>query len=111
MAAQDAATAARISRLGMAMLMPEQGLAALQGVVAHKISASLSSALCAAVPFNWKQFLQRSGTQDPLFAEFYQEDAASPITILHPGNHIVTFSSFKTPLLHKLNLTWKKFGF
>ena len=70
MAAKDAATAARISRLGMAMLTPEQGLAALQGVLAHRSPTGLASALCAAVPFIWERFMQRPGPTDSLFAEF-----------------------------------------
>ncbi len=64
MAAQDAQTAARVERMGMALLRPEQGLAALQGVLsalsggASPASAALPAVL-AAVPFRWRTFLAR----------------------------------------------------
>ena len=53
MAVNDPSTAARIERLGMRLIQPQQGLQALQ----HALSSS--SAVVAAVPFIWPAFMQR----------------------------------------------------
>jgi hypothetical protein len=53
MAVNDPSTAARIERLGMRLIQPQQGLQALQ----HALSSS--SAVVAAVPFIWPTFLGR----------------------------------------------------
>ncbi|PNG99823.1 Phenolphthiocerol synthesis polyketide synthase type I Pks15/1, partial [Tetrabaena socialis] len=78
MAAQDAQTAARVERMGMALIAPQQGLAALQGVLASLSlpagapSGGLSGprgrpdAVVAANPFRWPTFLRRL-PQPPAF--------------------------------------------
>ena len=51
----SADTAARVERMGMALVMPQAGLAALQGLMASSAAAPVMS----ANPFNWPRFLQR----------------------------------------------------
>jgi acyl carrier protein len=68
MAAGDASTAARVERLGMSLLQPQQGLqalrAALQGVT-HV------PPVLAAVPFLWPKFISRQAPSSVhVFSEF-----------------------------------------
>ncbi len=82
MAAQDAQTAARVERMGMAMIQPERGLAALEGTLCSlsaMSSAAGSSAVMSAVPFKWARMLQRLGPELPsFFAEFAAAAPAAP---------------------------------
>lgn len=52
----SANTAARVERMGMAMVTPDSGLAALQGLLA---SPTAAAPVVGANPFNWPRFLQR----------------------------------------------------
>ncbi|KAK9815594.1 hypothetical protein WJX72_006498 [[Myrmecia] bisecta] len=75
MAGQDAGTAARVARTGMALLPPAAGLAALSGILSAGSSGSLTSstsALISVTPFKWDKFLDRFGSQPvpSLFGEF-----------------------------------------
>ena len=72
MAAQNAATSAGVRRQGMDMLTPQQGLAALEGLLVHAQKAASVPATVAAVPFSWSRFLERAGPSNELFAEFQQ---------------------------------------
>ena len=51
----SAETAARVERMGMAMVSPQAGLAALQGIMA----SADAGAVVGANPFAWPRFLQR----------------------------------------------------
>ncbi len=51
----SAETAARVERMGMALVTPDAGLAALQGLLA----SSAAAPVVGANPFNWPRFLQR----------------------------------------------------
>ena len=64
----SAETAARVERMGMALVTPEAGLAALQGVAA----GSAAAPVVGANPFNWPRFLQRlqPGQRTQLFEAF-----------------------------------------
>jgi acyl carrier protein len=69
MAAGDASTASRVERTGMALLMPSQGVAILEGMLVT--SSTTAPAQLAATPFVWAKFLPRFGPAVPaLFAEF-----------------------------------------
>jgi hypothetical protein len=69
MAAQDASTAARVARSGMELLQPQQGLAALEGLLGASSAArpSSSSPVVSIVPFVWDRFLQRYKGHVPSF--------------------------------------------
>jgi hypothetical protein len=74
MAAADAQTAARVERMGMSLISPAAGLAALESSV-FGIACSIPSAppTVAAVPFLWPQFVQRQlqrGVDISFFGEF-----------------------------------------
>jgi hypothetical protein len=89
MAAADAQTAARVERMGMSLISPAAGLAALEGVLGQlggltpavssgQAAAAGSRAVVAAAPFAWGRFLQRfSGDVPGLFAELAEEVAAT----------------------------------
>jgi hypothetical protein len=91
MAAADAQTAARVERMGMSLISPAAGLAALEGVLGQlggvaatvpsgqaAAAAAGSRAVVAAAPFAWGRFLQRFGGDVPgLFAELAEEIAAT----------------------------------
>jgi len=62
MAAADVQTAARVERMGMSLISPAAGLAALEGVlVASALKPTSSSAVVAVVPFRWQVLVQRIG--------------------------------------------------
>jgi acyl carrier protein len=79
MAANDASTAARVERTGMALLLPESGLAALEAAL------SISKPVLAAVPFVWDKFMQRfaGGAPPYLLSEF--AGAAQPSAAARGG--------------------------
>lgn len=64
MAAQDASTAARITRLGMSLITPHQGLVVLNSILSQP---SAFSTVIAAVPFNWSELIRQAGGQLPTF--------------------------------------------
>eukprot|EP00775_Hariotina_reticulata_P007135 gene7135-7350_t len=70
MAAADAQTAARVERMGMSLISPAAGLAALEGVLGQGCCLG-HAAVMAATPFIWDRFLQRFGRAVPgVFEEF-----------------------------------------
>jgi hypothetical protein len=73
MAANDASTAARVARLGMSLIQPQQGLQALQQAMA---CSPHTSPITAAVPFIWPTFLQRQLKGDASLSGFYLDMAA-----------------------------------
>jgi hypothetical protein len=87
MASADAQTAARVERMGMSLISPTAGLAALEGVLGRLGSVKSggraaapqgSASVVAAVPFLWPTFLQRFGAKVPaLFGDMAEEVAAS----------------------------------
>lgn len=70
----SAETAARVERMGMAMLAPDSGLAALQGLLASAAAAPV----VGASPFSWPRFLQRLQPRQrtQLFDAFAPAEAA-----------------------------------
>ena len=70
MASADSGTAGRLARMGMALIEPKQGLAALAGLL-HSTSA-VQPAQLTAVPFVWDRFLTSSGSAQTagIFDEF-----------------------------------------
>ncbi len=73
MAGGDASTAARLARMGMALIDPKQGLAALAGVLQHAPAVvAAPPAQLTVVPFVWDKFLKASGQAQPanIFEEF-----------------------------------------
>jgi hypothetical protein len=76
MAASDAQTVARVERMGMSLISPAAGLAALEGVLAASASSAAagSSPVISAIPFKWQKMLQRLGKPVP---QFFEEWAAA----------------------------------
>ncbi len=73
MAGGDASTAARLARMGMALIDPKQGLAALAGVLQNASAVVVAPpAQLTVVPFVWDKFLTASGQAQPvnIFEEF-----------------------------------------
>ena len=70
MAGADASTAARLARMGMPLITPSQGLAALASVLSsHSMQAS--SSCMAAMPVVWPTFLSRlEKKHQAVFSEF-----------------------------------------
>lgn len=70
MAEADPNTASRLTRMGMPLIKPKQGLAALAGVLSQGTSQAPCPCL-AAVPFEWPTFLGRLPSKHKAtFAEF-----------------------------------------
>jgi acyl carrier protein len=79
MASGDAQTAARVERMGMSLISPAAGLAALE-VVLGRQAAHSSGPIISAVPFLWPQFLQRQQQRNAdisVFSEFVPAAQAS----------------------------------
>ena len=74
MASTDASTAGRLARMGMALIEPKHGLAALSGLL-HS-SSPVQPALLTAVPFVWDKFLASSGSAR--VAGIFDEFAGQP---------------------------------
>ena len=69
MASADSSTAGRLARLGMPLITPSQGLAALASVLAT--SSQSSNSCMTAVPFAWPTFLGRlADKHKAVFSEF-----------------------------------------
>ncbi|KAI8473970.1 MAG: hypothetical protein J3K34DRAFT_383389, partial [Monoraphidium minutum] len=87
MAAADPQTAARAARLGVALLRPQQALAALEGAVAMHSGARPGSGAAlpraapalAAVPIRWRTFLARLPQPPPAFFSALAPHAAAPL--------------------------------
>jgi hypothetical protein len=80
MAAADAQTAARVERMGMSLISPAAGLAALEAAMcsmSQQLSSVLQSPVIAAVPFDWKRFL---GPQQPPHVTMLFQDFVEPVT-------------------------------
>jgi len=84
MAAQDAQTAARVERMGMAMIQPQSGLAALAAALqltAAPLGQLASAPTLSAVPFLWDRmdarFRQLQQAVPLLFSECYTPSAAA----------------------------------
>ena len=82
MAANDASTAARVARTGMALLAPSQGLAVLEALLVpaqQSRAAAPAPAVLAATPFVWDTLMQRFAGEHPpaFFSEFALEAAAA----------------------------------
>jgi NADPH:quinone reductase-like Zn-dependent oxidoreductase len=77
MASGDAQIAARVERMGMSLISPAAGLAALEGVLAVTGAVLSGIPVVAAVPFRWPRMLQRLGQPVP---EFFAEFAPSAAT-------------------------------
>ncbi len=70
MAGGDASTAARLARMGMPLIAPSQGLAALSAVLTSQSPPSVM----AAVPFDWGKFLQQGlNSKQAVFSELVTE--------------------------------------
>jgi NADPH:quinone reductase-like Zn-dependent oxidoreductase len=74
MAANDPQTAARVERMGMGLVGPQAGLAALEGALASLGAAQ--QPVVAAAPFRWQAFLRRfsgAAATPALFSAFAAE--------------------------------------
>jgi len=66
MAAGDQQTAARVERMGMSLIPPAAGLAALEDISSQADRwAPPAEAVVAAVPFMWDRFFRRLGPSVP----------------------------------------------
>ena len=75
MAEANAGTAGRLARMGMPLITPSHGLAALASIMSNHAATSC----IAAVPFHWDKFLQQGGNrQQPIFAEFAAHHTSHP---------------------------------
>jgi acyl carrier protein len=81
MAASDPQTAARVARLGMGLISPASGLAALEGALASSAPAPVIS----AVPFKWSRMAQRLGPDVPHFFSGVITASPSPPSRPPPG--------------------------
>jgi hypothetical protein len=82
MAASDPQTAARVARLGLGLIGPTAGLAALEGALAAAAplgGGGGASPVVAAVPFLWGRIAKRLGNSAPsLFAETLADKRTGP---------------------------------
>lgn len=74
MAAANAATAKAVERMGMGMITPAAGIAAVHSLLMTQ--PAHTPALVTAVPFHWPHFMARLGSTPPMFAEFAAQAAA-----------------------------------
>ena len=93
MAGADPTTASRLARMGMPLIQPQQGLAALEAVLNRHSMHSMgglnqSLPVVAAVAFQWQSFMRNiPPTQPGIFAEFesltlpQQESVTAPHSI------------------------------
>jgi hypothetical protein len=70
--------------MGMSLISPAAGLAALEGVLATTGAALSGSPVVAAVPFKWQRMLQRLGQPVP---DFFAEYAPSASTGAGAAKH------------------------
>ena len=88
MAAADASTAARLARMGMPLIIPSQGLAALSSALATACH------LLTAVPFAWSAFLSQAINQsNPAYADFMPVSNKQDPTLLADANLSVVSGS------------------
>jgi hypothetical protein len=90
MAAGEASTAARVERLGMSLIQPQQGLQALSQVL-HSSSISIRGGVVAAIPFNWPRFL--SQRKAAAAAGFFSDIAAQQLPAAAGATAATTTSS------------------
>jgi acyl carrier protein len=72
MASQDPATLRAVERLGMGMVEPSEGMAALRLSLGLQSHPSMGTSVVAAVPFNWRRIArlaQKAGAAMPLYAD------------------------------------------
>jgi len=82
MAGGDASTAARLARMGMPLITPSQGLAALSAVLTSQSPPSVM----AAVPFDWGKFLQHGrNSKQAVFSELVTESLIQLPTHTQPA--------------------------
>ena len=103
MASADAGTAARLARMGMALIEPKLGLAALAGVLQSASAAmSVPPAQLTVVPFVWDRFLTAAGQAQTasIFEEFTsltssqsQSQPVSPATAAASSNSAAAASA------------------
>ncbi len=79
MAANDASTAARVERTGMALVQPDQGMAVLGGLLE---ASGAAPALLAATPFAWDKFMRRFAGSGQPAPEFFAEFAGSALGVV-----------------------------
>ena len=81
MASADATTAGRLARMGMALIEPKQGLAALAGML--RSTAAAQPAQLTAVPFVWDKFLMSSASAQTagIFDEFTASVQSHPLQL------------------------------
>ena len=81
MASADSSTAGRLARMGMALIEPKQGLAALAGVLRN--TAAAQPAQLTAVPFVWDKFLMSSASAQTagIFDEFTASLQSHPLQL------------------------------
>ena len=92
MASADSSTAGRLVRMGMPLITPTQGLAALSGM----LSSQSGCPVISAVPFDWSKFLRHGqNLTAPAFAEFasqlprsQQESAIMPPAAQQPSSAV-----------------------
>jgi hypothetical protein len=86
MAAADAQTAARVERMGMAMIQPAAGLAALEGLLRGSPGMATMPAVSAAIPFRWQKYLQRMApTRPPHFFEEFADEVSLRHDLMQAG--------------------------
>ena len=90
MAANDASTAARVERTGMALVQPQQGMMVLESMLVPSERAAVSPAppLLAANAFVWDKFLRRFGgaaAVPPFLSEFAGDTAGSQASVGAPA--------------------------
>ena len=89
MASADANTAARLARLGMPLITPSQGLAALAGI----LGSPSTTPVLAAVPFEWDKFLPHgNNSRQPTFTEFARQVPTELSVILQEARAVSTNS-------------------
>ena len=89
MASADSSTAGRLARMGMRLINPTQGLAALASVLSSS-SHPLASCI-AAVPFVWPTFLSRlADKHKAVFSDFVAETSIDVSTTLVTNHHLST---------------------
>ena len=89
MAGEDPSTASRLARMGMPLITPHQGLAAMQAVLSSYSTHSMP--VISAIPFQWTAFMQQLPAEQPgMFAEFSNGPANHPRLSGPPHSHTAT---------------------
>ena len=89
MASADSSTAGRLARMGMPLITPSQGLAALASILATSNCTQAGTSCMAAVPFAWSTFLGRlADKHKAVFSEFTATASSHISTAGHPPSYI-----------------------